>query len=115
MKRSSRGDEIRRLRGLARAEAVREVLSRWEGSALGRAAFCRRERIAPVTLSRWQREFGAGPQAAVEPAPAFVEALWSSAGDASLEVTLPTGARVRVPRGFDTDDLARLIAVLSSC
>jgi hypothetical protein len=101
MKRSSRGEEFRRLRGAARERAARVILARWEGSELSKAAFCRQEGIASVTLTRWLTEFGAGAKRPTTSGPGFVEAVWSGVADAVLEVVLPTGVRVRVPRGFD--------------
>lgn len=36
----------------------RALLSRFEGSGLGVAAFCQRERISAASFYRWQRESG---------------------------------------------------------
>jgi hypothetical protein len=38
----------------------RALLSRFEGSGLGVAAFCHRERISAASFYRWQRESGGG-------------------------------------------------------
>jgi len=103
-----------RVRGAARAHAVGEVLGRWRSSDLTKAAFCRREGIASVTLNRWLAEFGETPSVPVS-GPAFVEAVWGEGVDRALEVVLPTGVRIRVPQGFDAGDLALVLGALATC
>jgi ribosomal protein L34E len=66
---------------------VVEVLGRWRSSDLTKAAFCRREGIASVTLNRWLAEFGETPSVPVS-GPAFVEAVWGEGVDRALEVVL---------------------------
>lgn len=55
----------------------RALLSRFEGSGLGVAAFCQRERISTASFYRWQRESGGGIECATaadgEHASAFVD------------------------------------------
>ena len=48
-------------------------------------------------------------------APRFVEAMLGAVVRESYEVVLATGARVLVPQGFDEQDLARLLRVVSAC
>lgn len=115
MQTSHRGRRFQRLRGEARARAVRKVLGRWGATDLNRAAFCRREGIAPVTLTRWLAEFGGSARPVRPPSPRFVEALVRGSAPGGIEVVLPSGTRVQVPAGFDAGDLARLLGVLSSC
>jgi len=106
------------LRGEARARAVGEVLARWRVATSSKAAFCRAEGIASVTLSRWLAEFGV-PPAGPDTAPTrFVDVVLGSRGPASpppFAVTLRSGVRVRIPAGFDHGDLARLLSALASC
>jgi hypothetical protein len=111
---SDRGRQVQRLRGEARERAVREVLARWGASELSQAAFCRREGIASVTLSRWLAEFGSASRRR-SGAAGFVEALVRVGARGGFEVLLPSGVRVQVPAGFDGDDLTRLLGVLSAC
>jgi hypothetical protein len=37
------------------------------------------------------------------------------AGSAGYEILLVGGRRLRVPRGFDADEVARLMTVVASC
>lgn len=113
---TDRTGRTQRLRGEARARAAREMLTRWSASELSKAAFCRREGIASVTLTRWLAEFGAsaGRVRRQEP-PRFVEALVGGPAPGGFEILLPSGVRVQVPAGFDAGDLARIVGVLSSC
>jgi hypothetical protein len=78
-------------------------------------AFCRREGIASVTLTRWLAEFGASAPSSPRQAPRFVEALVRRGPSSGFEVALPSGARIAVPAGFDADELARIVGVLRAC
>ncbi len=109
------GQAIRRLRGAARERAVREVLSRWAEAGSTKVEFCRREGITRVTLSRWLAEFPSGRTEVGDARPRFVEAMLGAVVRESYEVVLATGARVLVPQGFDEQDLARLLRVVSAC
>lgn len=57
-----------------------------------------------------QAAAAAGPQPAPEPAPAAPEAKAAQAA----EIELPNGRIVRVPPGFSSDDLERVLAIASS-
>lgn len=104
--------EVRRLRGGAREAHAREVLARWEAGGLGPAAFARREGVSPVTLRRWRQEFGA-PARTAGVAGGFIEVrLPGRAPTGGFEVGLSDGRVVRVPAGFDPQELSRLLAVL---
>jgi transposase-like protein len=104
--------EIRRLRGRAREAHAREVLARYEASGLGQASFARREGVSPVTLGRWREEFGARAGTAGVPG-GFIEVrLAGRASAGGFEVGLADGRVVRVPVGFDAQELARLLAAL---
>ncbi len=102
---------IRRLRGAAREAHAREAIGRFVASGTGRAAFCRKEGISPVTLSRWLGEFG-------RPTPpkaggGFVEVrLERTASAGGFDLELSTGRHLRIPVGFDVGELERLLALL---
>ena len=116
MAEQSLGMRIKHLRGAARREAISEVVSEYRSSGLGPAAFCKSVGIARVTLSRWQRELRRVPPSEAA-APRIVEVLASApAQPGPFELSLPSGAMLRVPHGFDGSDLARLLATLdASC
>jgi len=113
MQTSDRGKRIQRLRGEARERAVREILARWDASDLSKAAFCRREGIASVTLTRWLRRFGSGSRQPRGRRGVFVEVRPAQVTRAvGFEVALPGGVTLRVPLGFEDADLSRLLQVL---
>lgn len=104
---------IRRLRGAQREAHARAALERLSRSRLSRGAFCRKEGISPVTLARWRREFPANAGPSPEQG-RFVEIRLPGAGGHSpFELELGDGRRLRVPPGFDADDLVRLLGVLA--
>lgn len=104
------GRDVRRLRGSGREANARRVLRRWKASGLSQAAFCRRAGITTVTLGRWRREFGDGDGG---PRGGFVEVrLGPSAGSAAYDLELASGRHLRIPAGFDAQELERLLAVL---
>lgn len=105
-----------------RTRIVREFES---GSISNAAEFCRRRRISPGSLARWQRLHGAAQSAAVTRAPARAAGV-----DRWVPVVLDTAAvrgalappyvvsvgsaRLEVPRGFDGREVRELCAVLCS-
>ena len=110
----SLGKRIQRLRGTARVDAIREVVSRWEASRSSRVSFCKAEGIATVTLGRWIRELQTG-ESRRRKRPVLVEVgLHGGVSAASYEVVLPVGVTVRVPVGFREEDLIKLLGVVAS-
>jgi hypothetical protein len=92
---------------------IRGVLARWGASSEGKGAFCRREGIASVTLTRWLRRFGSGSRQPRGRRGVFVEVRPAEVTRAAgFEVALPGGVTVRVPVGFEDADLSRLLQVL---
>ena len=115
MRAPHRGRVIGKLRGAVRESAVREVISRWRAWDGSKADFCRREGISPISLGRWLAEFPAPRAGAALAPPRFVEAVLDDLAPQPFEVLLPTGARVRVPPGFDETELRRLLTVVVLC
>ena len=73
------------------ADEWREILRRWRGSGLSRAAFCRQEGVARTSLDTWQRKLRSNPE------PGFVEfTRTSGGGEWAVEVELPGGVVLRV-------------------
>lgn len=117
MSKGRAASRFQRLRGEARTRAVGEVLARWRAAGTSKAAFCRAEGIASVTLSRWLAEFGGHQRPGPLPA-RFVDVVLGDAGTGSpapFHATLPGGVRLRIPAGFDTHDLTRLLLALAAC
>ena len=91
-----------------------DLLAEQERSGLTIAAFSRKRGIAPWKLyaarRRARMERGTGRDRF-----AAVTVLDSRPLAASFELDLPGGRRLHIPRGFDEDELARLVAVLGGC
>ena len=92
--------------------SAEEVVGRWAISSLSKSAFCRTEGITPGALDALVRELRSGTRPST--AEGFVEVHLQRAGplSAELQLDLPSGHRLRIPPGFDTGDLERLLAVL---
>jgi transposase len=101
----------------SRAE-VEQLVAEYEGSGLGRTAFCQQRGLSLSTLARYRRrqEQTAGEAAdgkrwlAVEVADRAAVAGGERAS--GLAVVLAGGRRIEVGRGFDADTLKRLLVVV---
>jgi transposase-like protein len=91
-------------RGVKRSEAERtRLVEAWQRSGLSQSAFARRCGLPPSTLSNWVRCTETH----------FVEVVVEEHSPApELVVEMPRGEVVRVPAGFDGEDLQRLVAIL---
>ena len=115
---------------MARRAGVREVAGRpywreaearvlveaWQGSGEMLAGFARRHGVEPRRLARWVRRFERGADEGVRFHPVRLleqqaEPEGSGSG-APIEIELAHGRRVCVPRGFEEEDLRRVLVVL---
>ena len=103
-------------------------------SGLSVAAFCRREGLTPPTFRWWRQELarrdrpGTTVGADHDPSPSTGLALRSAfvpvqvipddsepaPGRAPIEIVLPAGPTVRVPRGFDPPTLDAVLSLLEA-
>lgn len=104
---------VRRLRGKPREAHARDALARFAATGRSAAAFARTEGISPVTLARWQVEFGPGPSASRDAGFIEVRLDRGSTGE-FYELELEKGRRLRIPPGFDALELARLLSALGA-
>ena len=107
-------------------------VERWKDSGLSAAEFAEEIGVNPYTLKWWKWHLGAttspttsrralvrrssASMAKAKPVISpltFVEMTAAIASE-PLEVVLPSTVRVRVPRGFDTTTLVRLLDVLEA-
>lgn len=107
----------------------REALSRWYAAALAAQAssglsmadYAVEIGVTAATLYQWRRRLSSGEVVGSEggSGPRLVEVTVSPGGVAAadpLVVRLADGRRaIEVPRGFDSEDLRRLVTVLESC
>jgi transposase-like protein len=101
----------------------RHTLRQWRRSGLSVRAFCAEYDLSEPLFYAWRRVIAERDQARVasrgarrearNAAPTFVPLrVIDAPAPASLEVVLERGQVVRVQRGFDTDTLRQLLAVL---
>jgi hypothetical protein len=98
-----------------REAEARVLVGAWRSSGEALSAFARRHGVERRRLARWVsrlEETGAGalrfhPVRVVERRP-------ESGGGAPIEIQLGGGQRVRVPHGFESEDLRRVLAVLAA-
>jgi hypothetical protein len=82
------------------------TLSRWDGSGLSGAAFCRGNGIPQWKFHYWKRRLRGADGAAA----GFVEMSFDGDGRHSgLSFDFGSGVRLVVGRGFDAGELARLL------
>jgi len=105
---------------ISRRERMREVLRRWRRSGLSAAAFCRREGMAPQTLSYWKRVLGPAKavvrrRRAAQPVGFVPVRLVDSADGVAaggLEIALASGDRLVVREGVTRELLREALLVL---
>jgi hypothetical protein len=109
-------------RGGGKEKFWRCMLQRWRRSGLGVRAFCAQHGLSEPSFYAWRRivaerdQESARADAKPKPdgvgrTPRFVPVRVIEA-TASIEVVLPRGLVVRIPRGFDADSLRQLLAIL---
>lgn len=92
---------------------ARVVVSAWRQSGLRVARFAREHGLDHRRISRWAARLGAPGDGAVVFHPVrLVEAVRGDHKADAIEVVLLDGRRVRLPAGFDAEDLARVLGVL---
>ena len=109
------------------AEEIRSILEWYRQSGLSQLAFARREGLCYATLRRWSAAYdavtsadgsrvdGLGPRPARRGGPGFVSVeLEAGAPPGDFILEWSTGWSLRVPAGFDPDQLRRLLDVLES-
>ena len=98
----------------SRAEAL-QLVAEFESSGLSRAAFCRERKLSVNTLDRHRyklrrpkEQSSAGRWVAVD----LGGATQAAATGSGLVVTLASGRRIEIARGFDPATLHQLLAAL---
>lgn len=96
-------------------------VGRWQASGLDAAAFARRERCNPRTLTYWRWRLRQAPAVPARSAPpravSFVEVVppvTSPPPDVPVEVVLPAGYRLRLTPSVTTDLLQTVLAALEA-
>lgn len=111
---------------MARADAMRDLIRRWESSGLSQRAFAEQEGVTSSTFQYWRRRVlrERGRKARSErarPVPLSPVRIIPDAARApessspAFELRTPGGLAVRVPVGFDERELVRLLEVVAGC
>ncbi len=115
-----------------RSKYWRDVMKEWEASRMTQVSFCRERGISPAAFSWWRSEIkkrDRKEKAVVQPSEAcqnstphglpFVqisvpENIAPSASHDRIEIILASGHQIRVPQGFSSETLQRVLEVLES-
>lgn len=95
-----------------REAEARVVVGAWRRSGISLARFAREHRVEAARVARWAARLRAAEGAIRFHPVRVVGAALEGEGSAPLEIVLRDGRRVRVPRGFDAEDLHRVLEVL---
>ena len=97
----------------ARERRWRRLLAKWNTSGLKASEFCAQEGVTPTALAHWRKEIAARDARRTGAAdPLFVPVHVAPPPASPLDVVLPNGRMIRVPPGFDPDQLRAVVAVL---
>lgn len=94
-----------------REAEARVVVEAWRTSGESLSGFARRHRVDPRRVARWAVRVEGSEPAPVRFHPVRL-ANHDSGGGSAIEIRLVSGQRVRVPAGFQAEDLRRVLAVL---
>jgi hypothetical protein len=92
-------------------EDARVVVAAWQASGEGLSAFARRHGLDRGRVGRWVRRLQAPASVRFHPVRLTGDSPPSPSAEA-IEIELRAGLRIRLPRGFDAEDLRRLLAVV---
>ena len=96
-----------------REEDARAVVAAWRASGDSLSAFARHHGVQRRRLARWIRRLETAAPLHFHPV-RVAGAVDPQPSPAAIEIELPSGERIRLPRGFDADDLRRLFSVLEA-
>lgn len=98
-----------------RQERMSLLVAELEASGQSVVRFARERGLSPWTLYEWRRRLRR--QNAPSERKPFIEVKLIDEPSAvtTMSIELPSGLRVHVPRGFEAEELRRLVGVLSSC
>ena len=97
-----------------REEDARAVVAAWRASGESVSAFARHHRVQPRRLARWIRRLETATPLHFHPVRVAGAIDNAPSRTPAIEIELPSGERIRLPRGFDVDDLRRVCSVLTA-
>jgi transposase len=105
--------EVSESRYWREAEA-RVLVEAWRRSGERVSGFARRHGVEPRRLARWVRRLAGAGEGSVRFHPVrLVERSVEAGAGGPIEIQVAGGRYVRVPRGFESEDLRRVLAVLA--
>jgi hypothetical protein len=109
--------EVRRVveKGYWRESDARVLVEAWRSSGETLAAFARQHGVERHRLARWVGRLESASAEALRFHPVRLVDRRSepeTGGSTAIEIQLAGGPRIRVPRGFEADELRRVLAVL---
>lgn len=110
--------EVRRVveKGYWRESDARVLVEAWRGSGETLAAFAREHGVDRRRLARWVGRLESASAKPLRFHPVRLvdrrPGLETGGGDQAIEIELAGGRRIRVPHGFEADELRRVLAVL---
>jgi hypothetical protein len=96
-----------------RDEDARTVVAAWRASGESVSAFARQHGVHRRRLARWIRRLETAAPLHFHPV-RVTGAVDPKPSPPGIEIELPSGERIRLPRGFDADDLRRVFSVLEA-
>jgi len=95
---------------------ARQVLDAWRRSGETMSGFARFYGIQYERLARWKRRLRGEPSEAVHFHPVRVRQVERQSNDSGdrIELVLSQDRSIRVPHGFDAEDLRRLLSVVEA-
>lgn len=94
-----------------REAEARVMVEAWRQSGESLSGFARRYGVDPRRVARWAARVKGSAPALVRFHPVRL-AHHDGGGGAAIEIQLAGGRRVRAPRGFEAEDLRRVLGVL---
>lgn len=89
------------------------VVAAWQASSETLSRFARRHGVDPRRVARWARRLDEPTPVRFHPV-RVSEAAGPDRDGGAIEIELPGGLRIRLPRGFEAEDLRRLLSVLDA-
>ena len=91
---------------------ARVLVEAWRSSGETLSGFARRHGVEPGRLARLVSRLQGARGGSLRFHPVRLVESPPESGGGAIEIQLAGGRRVRVPRGFETEDLRRVLAVL---
>ena len=93
-----------------------KYVAAWRQSGMSQAEYCRRHGLAPADFSWWKHQLIRREKKKVRhEAPVFVPVqVTNSAGEAAYEVVLRNGRCLRMGRGIEPEQAAKMVCALEA-